>query len=236
MNNTEVLDAIKALKENINERFDDMKNEFNEMKIKQKALEERLVAVEKRTKELGKTEEQYKASIKKANATSIYSEYKSRELNVVFNNVPQEKTWEECSVSLQKAEDILREAMLIPERLHITHAHRIPKGGKANCRPLIITLHSMIEKQKIWDNLSNLKKYNDAQEDASNKRYVEMINLPNKLFVDKMSLRLKYKADKLAGKSPKWKYDQVNGEYYYEVDNTSVRPSPKAEGQAKAGE
>ena len=51
-----------------------------------------------------------------------------------------------------------------------------------------------------------------------------MMDLPKKLFKDKMSLKAKYKAAKNAGKKPVWKLDKQNAEFCYKIGAIWFRP------------
>ena len=182
-----VMARFDSLEANLNKKFEDLTTQFGAVLDRVNGFEARIVALEEQAQSFSALKEKYTAVIKKTENAGVMAEFKSRELNVVLGNITQESKDEHTTVSLQKANDVLENVFKIQEPVEITHAHRLPVGGSENCRPLIIKVKSMMEKDKLWRAIGNVAKYNkDIPDDEKEKRrYVEMMDLPKKLFKDK---------------------------------------------------
>ena len=218
-----VLEKLTKIEERFEGRFDALEEKIDGITKRVDLLEERVNVVEKKNEKLTLLEKKYKDAIERTKIAGVMTEFKSRELNVIINNVAQTDEEEKSTDSLAKAQSVIRDVLKVEESVEITHAHRLPKGGSALRRPLIIKVASMFEKDKLWSKIKNVQLFNDGKE-KEDKIYVEMVHLPNKLFIDKMSLKDDFKRKKRAGKKPYWRLDSQNGEYCYKVGGVWYRP------------
>ena len=223
MSIADVLLRLDAMEKKFDDRFDKLQAKIDTVTARVDDFEARLTVVEEKSKSLSLLEKKYQSAIKTTKIAGIMAEFKSKELNVLLNNIPQDDDEEDMNVSLEKAKTFLKEVLKIDEDVGITHAHRLPKGGSVNCRPLIIKVASMFEKEKLWKKIRNVGTYNDGKESAE-KRYVEMLHLPKKLFKDKMSLKNDFKKHKDNGRKPRWRLDSHNGEFCYIIGAVWYRP------------
>ena len=230
MSISDVLQRLEEMEKKFDGKLSDINKKLDGIVLRVDVLEKRgdnhdgrLTALEKKFKELNAIEEQHKAAIAKTKRVGVMSEFKSKELNVIFEKIPQEDAKETMQESLKKVKQVIKDVLKVKEEVNITHAHRLPSGGTADSKPLIIKLASMMEKDKLWKNIGNVSKFNEDKE-ATEKRYVEMNHLPKKLFLDKMSLKKDFNAHKAAGKKPRWKMDKQNVEFCYVIGSIYYRP------------
>ena len=195
-----VLDKLTAMEEKFEKRFDDLDEKLTGLTNRMEMAEKRINILEEKTKKLSLLENKYRVAIGRTKAAGVVAEFKSRELNAILNNIPQEDTVERNSKSFELAQDFIKNVLGIHEPIALTHAHRLPTGGTSSRRPLIIKLKDMVEKEKLWANVKMIEAYN-KDKDGTDKRYVEMVHLPKKLFIDKMSLKDNYKKARNAGKN-----------------------------------
>ena len=104
----------------------------------------------------------------------------------------------------------------------IRAAHRLPAVKRRP--PIIFKMNTKADKQLIWDNMENLKAYNEAQTNNDTKIYIDLKNLPAKLNKDKKELFEQFKQLRDTGKKPKWKFDKSAGEYFIQVGRRQIRP------------
>ena len=232
MSIADVLEKLDGIEKKFDERFNQLEGKVNLITTRVDGLENRLNVVEEKSKKLSVLEKSYQAAIKKTKNTGVMAEYKSKELNVIFNNVPQDTLQEKMTDSLQKARAVLKDVLKIDDVVEITHAHRLPNGGSELRRPLIIKVASMFEKDKLWKNIKNVNAYNDGKLDTD-KRYVELTHLPKKLFVDKMSLKDDFKKYKNNGKKPRWRLDSQNVEFCFVIGAIWYRPAARSDDDHK---
>ena len=226
MSITDVLSRLDDIENSFNNKFNVIEKKLDTMTARVDTLESMIEAVEKKTKSLSLLEKKYQDAIKKTKTVGVMAEFKSKELNVIFNNIPQDDLQEDMKASLEKAKTVMKEVLKIDDEVNITHAHRLPKGGSDSCRPLIVKVASMFDKDKLWKKVGNVRAYNEGKEDG-NKRYVEMMHLPNKLFIDKMSLKDDFKKHKKAGRKPKWRLDKQNAEFCFVIGAIRYRPEAR---------
>lgn len=221
-----VLERLFQIEEKFTKRFDALEEKFEGITERVVSVEKRIAVLEEKTENLSLLESKYKNAIKRTNVAGVMTEYKSRELNVVFSNIPQENETEPSSRSFELAHETIKTVLGIPESVALTHAHRLPKGGSACKRPLIVKVKDTLDKDKLWDAVKrkSIENYNKNKENHE-KRYVEMVHLPKKLFIDKMSLKAGFKKAKQAGKSVHWKLDPQNAEYCYKIGAVWYRPN-----------
>ena len=225
MSIADVLTRLDDIEKSFNSKLEEINKKFDDVSAKVINLETRMDTVEKTVQSLENMKSKMQSEIKKTKSAGIMAEYKSKELNVILSNVPQESLQEDMKESFNKVKAVIKDVLLVDD-IEITHAHRLPKGGSATSRPLIFKVKSMLEKDKLWQNIKNVVKYNDGKS-VNDKRYVEMQHLPKKLFVDKMTLKADFKQAKIDGKNPIWKLDKQNVEFCYKVGAIWYRPKAR---------
>ena len=109
------------------------------------------------------------------------------------------------------------------DNIQLSTAHRLRTTTTGACRPLIFKLLYLSDKSILWDNISNIKVYNQRRNDGQ-KVHVQMVQLPAKLAHDKQSLLPDYMKARDEGKTPKWRFLKNSGEYCYVIDKVYFKP------------
>ena len=102
MSIADVLTRIDEMEKSFTKQITDVSNKFDTMKNRMDGLEARIVTVEETAKSLVKLKEKFEKEITKTRNVGVMAEYKSKELNVVFSNIPQENSNEDMNESLEK--------------------------------------------------------------------------------------------------------------------------------------
>lgn len=167
------------------------------------------------------------------NIRNIKRDLYDRRWNILIHGVEDDITrYEDYSVSEEKVREILRDALKLPnwETMVISDCHRLPqkplklqrnlRSGKKKRRPLIFKVTTRKDCNAVWDNVSNLKEFNDDQS-ADDKIYITK-HLPKQLQDQKKALQKVYNKAKLQYKETEWKIDYDAGEINLLVDGVKV--------------
>ena len=181
---------------------------------KVQGIETTVNEMKNRLDQAARNQERMMAAIRNAEIQGIKREENGRKYNVVINNIPQLDVNEDRKVSVEHVRKVISDVLKIRggKNIIIKNAHRIPSSQPV--KPIIFKVNTMCDKQLIWDHLSNLNTYNEAQQSDRSKVFIDMNNLPAKLNRDKKSLLEKFKELKRQDKKPKWHYDKNAGECY----------------------
>ena len=188
--------------------------------------EAELVNLNLKVNEISSVKEQYQEAIKKTQISQVASEYSSKRFNIIIRNYPQDETnaWESKEDSVKICRKVLKTVLRIPraDSIGIADAHRLyaSKGR----RPIILKLQTLVDKNKIWDCIANIKVYNE-QQTISEKLKIDMVHLPEKLSRDKADLWSEYWEEKRHGHKPKWWFDVKAGQYCFKVNKNVFRPA-----------
>ena len=162
----------------------------------------------------------------------------SKRWNIIIHGMKQAQNndgtikWESRQEACEKVQEFMRNVLKMDEeaicKIVITDAHRQtvkkPKPGKP--LPLIFKLGSLIDKSTIYQQLSNLKTYNQQREKGE-KLFVVMEHLPEKMQADRMSLLSVFKDAKLNIPNAKrtWFADRETGDYCLKIGNVIHKPN-----------
>lgn len=223
-----------------------MKAEMTEMKETQASLTTRMNDVDERVSDFDKAVltgdgciknklELTVKALRRAQIASIKNEYNSMSYNVIVHNVKEKITGtdargnaltrESQTNSIQCAYEVIENVFGIEQassKIPLVTAHRLPTtSGKRP--PLIFKLAKLSDKEKLWNNISNVKTFNELLVDA-HKVFVQMTQLPAKLAHDKASLLDAYKQARTDNKNPKWRYLKKSGQYCYVIGKQMYKP------------
>ena len=164
----------------------------------------------------------------RSQVNAVKQQYNSMQFNVIARNVPEhieaDATQETQEKSIEHATTIIHDVFGIDRDVVIplVTAHRLP-STKLGPKPLIFKLAKLSDKQKLWQNIRNVKKYNSALSEA-NKVKIQMVQLPEKLANDRNSLQADYDTARNNELAPKWLYLRKSGIYCYKIGNTLHKP------------
>ena len=233
-----VLMSNKCNLERIEADIATIKTDITEVKRDHKALEERVTVVEHDMADvkasvtrLQKVETDFnilKDAYNRSQISAVKQTFNSMQYNIIVRNYPefiaQNATTETHAKSMEHAIEIINNVFDVGTDVNIpiATAHRLP-STKAGPKPLIFKLVKLSDKQKLWDNIANIKKYN-ARLSYDRKVSIQMIQLPEKLANDKNSLQADFNTARSNGLNPKWHYMKRSGVYCYKVGNTTFKP------------
>lgn len=214
-------DIMNLLKNEISKDIKELKSDLADIRSDISHMDRRVERLEKADDTLL---EKYNDALKQHEIQALVSEYNSKEYNIIIYNIPGAGKNEKPIASHKKVVETLEKCleMYDAENINIRNAHRLP-GKKGKRLPLIFKVSTMFEKHKIWENIANLKDFNEGKADEE-KVYIEMNHLPKKLKADKDSLLDDYYKAKEDGKNPKWRFFKKAGEYGYRIGDKSFRP------------
>ena len=165
----------------------------------------------------------------RSQVNAVKQQYKSMEYNIIVRNYPEHiavgDKQETEEKSLEHATNIIHDVFGIDRAINIAlvTAHRLPTT-KPGHKPPIFKLAKLSDKQTLWKNISNIKRYNSELPDRK-KVFIQMIQLPEKLAKDRKSLQADYDTARSNGRDPKWHYLKKSGTYCYKIGNTVYKPT-----------
>ena len=164
-------------------------------------------------------------ALRRTQISCINSEYQSMLYNVIVYNMKVTGTREKQADSINNAYYVLENCFNLPNArstIPLSTAHRLPstKGRQ----PLIFKLSKLSDKQILWDNIKQVKVFNNSRPDEE-KLSIQMVQLPRKLAHDKSSLQNGYDKAREDELSPKWRFLKKSGQYCYVVNNVYYKPT-----------
>ena len=182
------LDELISLVTNLNEKFDTFDSKVEKLSKKMEIFEEtvndKFAQVDNELKckaPLAHCNElQEKISSLKDQLGGLYSDIKKdallkesyeKRLNILMHELREpDSLWEKREESLTLFQDFMRDGLNIddPTSIALFDAHRLPQRPKYNkgtciCRPLIVKLATISDKNKIFSHLKNLKNCDETR-------------------------------------------------------------------------
>ena len=176
----------------------------------------------------------------KAKREALQQESYNKRLNLLIHGVEETEgsIWEKKSETQVKLNEFLKDGLKIdPITLPLADMHRLPQRpvivrGKRINRPIIIKLTNAFDKNRILNNLKNLKTYNQQRQEeqthSSKENSVQPTkwpvyitdHLPQAFLEQKKLLLPAFKEARKLGEKTKWV--AKSGEYCLFVDNHRV--------------
>ena len=240
--NNDIMDMLMRNQEKLNTITDDIshiKNDISSMKRNHDALSNKVTSIESDVSVLQRDANRLRDVEANMNLTmnaycrsqisAVKSMYNSMQYNVIVRNLQEtiigDDRYETHENSVERAYYVLENVfgMADARNIVLATAHRLP-STKAGPKPLIFKLAKLADKQKLWDNIRNVKAYNTTVA-VGGKVSVQMIQLPQKLAHDKNSLQNDFDEAYNKGLKPKWRYLRKSGQYCYTIGNTYYKPN-----------
>ena len=227
-------DNIKHITKDISSIKDDistMKRNHVKLNTKVDGIDARVMNLEAEVQRMKSVETDCKVIMEahcRSQITAVKAQYNSMAYNVIAYNVEESlahgETWEKTLDSVDRAYYVLEKVFKIDNArdIPLVTAHRLP-SSKTGPRPLIFKFLRLSDKSLLWDNIKNVKKYNDAAANGKN-IFVQMIQLPEKLAHDKASLLADFNTAREENQKPKWRFLRKSGIYCYEIGNKQFKP------------
>ena len=213
--------------EGLHEKYDEIKSALDNNKASVNLFKRLKLRVEQLDQE-------------RANAKQdkVAREAYSKKLNLLVHGIEEsiKEVWETKQSTLEKFDLFLKNGLKVSRsQIKVIDIHRLPqrhlfKQGHQVCRPIIVKLGSIFDKQLILSSCKNLKAYNanlfhDAK--LTNGKQGRIINVTKylpKTFVNQKKLLLPSfnKARKEKKKEAYWRID--HGQYCLFVDNEIIPP------------
>ena len=242
------LDQIIALVTNLNEKFEALDTKVENLTKKMDNFEERM----NKKLALVDNELQSKASIALCNElqdkisslegeldvfytglkkNALMKESYEKRLNIMVHGIREaESPWEKREESRALFQKFMKDGLQIedPDAITIVDVHRIPQrpkfdSGKRVCRPLIVKLNTILDKNTIFAHVKNLKVFNETRNSTllhDNKSAYISDHLPREFVLQKKKLYPQFKAARAKNHKPYWRIE--DGSYNLYINNTKV--------------
>ena len=241
------LDQLITLVTNLNAKFDVLDSKVENLSKRLVCLEEKVKdkfaevdnELKLKTSSAHTDELQGKVSSLEDQLEVLYSDLKKdalmkesyeKRLNILVHGLREtESPWEKREDSLSLFRDFVKDGLKIddPTSIAVVDAHRLPqrpifKNGKRICRPLIVKLSTISDKNKIFGHVKNLKNFNEARNlTLLHDKFVYVSNhLPRDFVLQKKRLYPQYKEALSKNLKPFWRIE--DGSYNLYVNNIKV--------------
>ena len=230
------LDNMETKIDKFNKKFEEMFEGLNEKYGELKSALDNKASVDlfKRLKLRVEQLEQERANAKQ---DEVAREAYSKRLNLLVHGIEEskEEVWETKQSTLDKFDQFLENGLKIcRSQIKVTDIHRLSqrplfKQGHQVCRPIIVKLSSVFDKQLILSSCKNLKAYNanlfhDGKlTNGKQGRTIYVTEHLPKTFVNQKKLLLpSFNKARKEKKQAYWRID--HGQYCLFVDNEKIPP------------
>ena len=164
----------------------------------------------------------------KQDCLAIMKESYEKRVNILTHGLPEisGNVWEKPIEILEHVHKFMKDGLHIsdPKSLPLAHYHRLPqqpifKFGRKTTRPIIIKLTNAADKQKIFDNLKNIKSYESTKALNLNSVFVAE-HLPEKFQQQQKLLLPEFKVRRMNQKTV-WRAEE--GHYVSYIDAIKVQ-------------
>ena len=167
---------------------------------------------------------------KEQDKASIIRESYEKRCNILIHGIPEpsENAWETPFQTLGQIQNFLKKGLCFddPAIIPLADYHRLPqrpifdRNGDKIVRPIIIKLTNVIDKRKIFNNLKNLKTFNDERRKNNQSSIYITEHLPKQFQIERKLLLPFFKEAKRRKQKMSWKAE--NGHYFLYIDGIKV--------------
>ena len=243
----DILPKFENLEKTLNDKFDQLQKHVNsnlfeiQHQLDNKAASKDCAALQERISTL---EKQVRVMKLNSNNEMLMKESYSKRNNILIHGLPETEAWESREKSLIIFQEFIREGLKIadPSFISVVDVHRLPqrpisKEGRLICRPIIVKLASILDKERLFKNAKNLKSYNEKRDPnpnssdksnrlKSNRSQVYMTDhLPKEFVAQKKILYPKFIEAKRNKSKTFWRIE--NGCYNLYVDDVKAELEQK---------
>ena len=228
-------DQFNAFKKDIEDKVEETTATVNEMKLEydqklensDRRVEDAVNMVEELKKEMATLQENNRKN-------DLIKEYRSKMQNIIVGGFHDANVWEETADTLDYVNTLLFDILKVPNahNIEILACHRLPRkpyevktrAQQLNLkkRPIIFKVAGENAKQRIFDQLKELKNYNKDKSDGE-RIYIDN-QLPKAFSEQKKALLEDFKTARSNKRKAKWRVDYKTAEYCLYVNNKRVLP------------